>query len=388
MKIALISIRYEVSAMSQMSDYDRFLKLEEDFNLFEFVVDGVKVWERIRFQVFNAITRRSIKGASAQLTKQSVLLRLKRLLFSIFAIKRNPLLTPRADFLFICSARRLHEADGLWWDIYTDPIMDALRSPFVAIETHFMNGHYRPEKTQTLRYFDFIDFISFILRATRIARANLTREDIRTIRRIEQKILKDFKFQLNVEELFRRTIEERKVRLPLYKLLLNRIRPNVVILAQGYGWETMVEACKSSTIPTIELQHGVISQESAAYSFPSDFRKKEMFADYLFVFGDFWKSSANFPIQKSHIISVGYPHFESERQKYSKLLKQKQILFISQAPVGEALSRIASELGSIKDFGYRILYKLHPLERDGWREKYPWLIQSEVEVIDQKEDIL
>lgn len=357
-------------------------------NLFEFEVGGVKIWEQIRVQFFNAISRRSLNEPATRLPRQTGLSRIKRLLFSVFQFRRNPFLSSKADIMFICSARRLHENDGIWWDIYTDPIMDAMKHRYTAFESHFLNEHYRPEKTTKLRYFDFVDFLSFVLRSTRIVRTIFTQEELRKIRLVEQSVLKDFEVKLDFEELVRRTLEERKIRLPLYKFLIKRVQPHLAILAQGYGWETMIEACRASGVPTIELQHGIISPESVAYSFPGEFRKKETFTDYLFVFGDFWKSAAEFPIPLSRVASVGYPHFERKRRKYSKLPKQKQILFISQGPVGVALSHIASELSVIEDFDYKIKYKLHPLEREGWREKYPWLVSSKVEVLDQKEDIL
>ena len=62
--------------------------------------------------------------------------------------------------------------------------------------------------------------------------------------------------------------------------------------------------------------------------------------------------------------------------------KKKQILVISQWVIGEDLSRFAVELSKVKDLGYKIVFKLHPLNYRGWQEKYPWLVDSDVEVID------
>jgi hypothetical protein len=55
---------------------------------------------------------------------------------------------------------------------------------------------------------------------------------------------------------------------------------------------------------------------------------------------------------------------------------------------GVLLSQVALELSKAEDLSYEIVFKLHSEERGKWRESYPWLIDSEVQVVDTKKDVL
>jgi hypothetical protein len=64
--------------------------------------------------------------------------------------------------------------------------------------------------------------------------------------------------------------------------------------------------------------------------------------------------------------------------------ERKKILFISQPTIGEELSILATKLNQILDQSkYRIVYKLHPSEFSSWKEKYPWLIEEDIDVADR-----
>jgi hypothetical protein len=132
----------------------------------------------------------------------------------------------------------------------------------------------------------------------------------------------------------------------------------------------------------VELQHGVINKYHLGYSFPGASRIKRTFPDYLFVFGEFWKHVAEYPIEKERIFSVGYPYLESELKKYPTVKKQNQVLFISQGTIGKEMSKFASELSERENFPFSIAYKLHPGEYSRWRKEYPWLLKAKLRVID------
>ena len=105
------------------------------------------------------------------------------------------------------------------------------------------------------------------------------------------------------------------------------------------------------------------------------------FPDYLLVFGDYWKSIADYPIDTGRVISAGYPYLERKIKQYAQSKRKKQILFISQSRIGIPISKFAVEL-SKHNLDYKIVYKLHPREVSDWRIRYPWLVDANVEVID------
>ena len=369
--------------MSWIDDFSKFLKMEEELDLFKAQVDGVMFWERIRFQVYATIINRSSVKASSKPSFRSGLSRLKRLFLSVVKFTKNPLLAPRSDILFVSSSRRFLEADGLWWDIYSDPIIENLSISSVTVETHFNNTHRSPAKTTGLRYLDFFEFISYFKRKLGLVKVAIRESEAKLLAEIRNEILRRFEFAMDVELLTRRILEERKAKLPFYVKMLRRIQPKVVVMTQGYVGEDIIEACKIQGVTSVELQHGVIHPQHIAYSFTGESRTKKMFTDYILLWGEHWKSNIEFPIDSEHIISVGFPYLDSKRKEISEVSKRKQILFISQGIIGKILSRFAVALNKEIGKDYSILYKLHPRECVGWREQYPDLAASDVLVIDK-----
>lgn len=140
-------------------------------------------------------------------------------------------------------------------------------------------------------------------------------------------------------------------------------------------------------IPTIELQHGVMSG-SIAYNYPKKSDVKQ-FPDYIFVFSDYWKKCAEFPIDDKNIKVVGYPYLEEKEKQYNKIFTEKRgrnkkvVLFLSQWTIGNELSKMAVEFSEICDEEYEIIFKLHPGEYENWKRNYPWLEKEDkIKVID------
>jgi hypothetical protein len=167
----------------------------------------------------------------------------------------------------------------------------------------------------------------------------------------------------------------------LYRRFLERVNPEVVVLIVGYSKETLIEVCKEKNITVVELQHGIIYSGHFGYSYSGD-RTKDMFPDYLLTWGEFWSKDVEFPIPDDYVIPVGYPYLEKSRKEYNNAVRREQILFISQGTIGEQLSKFALEVEQHPNIDYNVIYKLHPGEYDRWRKEYPWLINTNIRVID------
>jgi hypothetical protein len=64
------------------------------------------------------------------------------------------------------------------------------------------------------------------------------------------------------------------------------------------------------------------------------------------------------------------------------------VLFISQNAIGDKLGPIAALAApELVRLGYRVLYKLHPGEARGWKERMPMLAAAPLEVIDGPRNI-
>jgi hypothetical protein len=203
--------------------------------------------------------------------------------------------------------------------------------------------------------------------------------------KLQRTIRERFDVDIDVEFIISRTLQYRRIEIPFFRILLRLIHPKVIVLVTSYGKESLIEVAKSLGIPVIELQHGIISPYHPAYSFPNRKMAKSRFPDFLFTFGDFWNSNAEFPIEAERIVSVGFPHLDEEMELNSDVFSTDQILFISQWNIGHILSKFAVELSNEKELKRRIVYKLHPLEYPIWKDKYPWLADSDIEVIDRSD---
>lgn len=301
---------------------------------------------------------------------------------------RNPFLVRRKKILFAGTPRRLLRNDGCWWDIYTDPIINLLKTSTVSIEYSFLFNHFKPPRTKNLRYFDFLDFLSHSMQVLRLTRLDFTQRENQLLTTLQEELKTRFGVEIDVLQRVKLVLEKRKARLPLYQILLRRIQPSFVVVVTSYGKEDFIEACKSLKIPVAELQHGVIHRFHLGYSYEGRNRNKVTYPDYLLSFGEYWKEGIEYPIPSERIIPVGFPLIDDQRTKFASIQRKNQIVFISQTTAGELLSKFAVELSKTKQLPFKIVYKLQPQECDIWKENYPWLIDSDVEVIDTKSDVL
>jgi hypothetical protein len=366
--------------------YEKFLYLEDELDLFDIKIVGVYFWERMRLELFYHILERSGVSGQHYTEKKGRFNRLvKTGILSIgnFLLK-NPYLTTKKEVLFFGHQRRKLDEDGKWEDLYCDPIIENLNYSYVLIEAYNINTHLKPVKTKNIRYLDFIVFLSFMRRLLRIDRISFSEEESKMLLNIQKEIESVFKIKIDLLKLCKDRLLKRKSYLWLFKRLLKRIKPRIVILVVSYSpiAEILCEVCKTLMIPTVELQHGVISRFHNGYSYPGPKRKKRVFVDYFFGFGDFWKNSIEFPISKERIFSLGFPYLEKEIKRNLGVTKKRQILFISAGDIGIPLSKFAFELSNRDQHNYTIVYKLHPGEYNQWKRNYPWLVKSNIKVVD------
>jgi hypothetical protein len=372
--------------------YEQFIQFEEDNKLFSKQIAGVFFWERVRFPAFIHIMRQRIDasepGKKAKKEKDfkisNYFLKFRNYLLAIFRTYRNPLLAKKHDIIFFSNSRRKKQDDGFWWDIYIDHLEKQLGHSTILFEKDLFLKYRKPAKTEKMVYLTYIDLLVDLKKYLRKSRAKFSDEEINYLSELSIKIKDVFGYSLDLTSYVNHKLTRRKRILPYYQKLLSKIKPKAVILICNYGKEDFVEACKQSNIPTIELQHGGITKYHVGYSFEKESAKKIIFPDYLFTFGKYWKDTVAYPIPKNKIVNVGFPELEIRKQHYLDVKKKKQILFISQTTIGSDLSKFAVELSKNKALDYKIKYKLHPFEVFTWKEEYPWLKNSNLEVIDHE----
>lgn len=378
--------------------YRKFIHLEEIRQLFSQKIDNILFWERIRYHAYGRIFNKRVaiisatKANSTPSTRRKLhiyLLKIKSYICAFSQFYRNPFFTRKKDILILGSPRRKLQDNGTWWDIYTDHFIDKIGFSTISVESDYSFQHFYPPQTKNLKYFTFIDVMVEIKRVLRLQKVRFTAEEDLFLTKLNKVFFDTFGVNIDLKTLTFDILTKRKRVLSFYLQLLKIVKPKVVIVICSYGKENFIEACKILRIPVIELQHGVISRYGIAYSYENPSATKNTFPDYLFTFGEFWKQgSAHFPILDDKIVPVGYAELEILKEKYSHVKKENQILFISQQTIGVKLSKIAIEMSTKQDLGYTIVYKLHPAECLNWKENYPWLVNSNVKVVDHLGDNL
>ncbi len=163
------------------------------------------------------------------------------------------------------------------------------------------------------------------------------------------------------------------------KFLYKKIKPKIILDVISYGHPGLVFAAKDYSIPVVELQHGIISHLHPGYHLPD--QEKNMlksFPDYICFFGEYWKESACFPLTQDRLRVVGHPYFQISKEKYKNknpINKKNKIIIISQKTVGKNLVALALEL-SEKLPDEKFILKLHPKQKNSWREEFPELLRE------------
>jgi len=369
--------------------HNKFLRVEDEMGLFSLEIDGILVWERIRHKVHRKILRKSGLIGEAHTGSslfQSGVLR-KYPLFVYRWVKsllfKNAFLTGQRDFLFCGSGRRKKRDGGHWWDIYCDPITEELDLDYVLVENRYQDIHQKPAKTDEIRYLDFIEDTGVTCKKLGLDEVSFSSQEEQRMQEITGTFETEFEVPIGLKDMIELYLTERRSTKWMYDRLVKRVDPKVAVVVCSYGNKVLVEACKDSDVPVVELQHGIIHEHHMAYHFPDDV-EVPTFPDYFLTFGKYWCDCINFPIDDSRVIPAGYPYLEMESKKYADVEERDQIIFISQGTVGEELSRFAVELSECAD-GYDIIYKLHPGEYDRWGNDYPWLNGSDLRVVDSDE---
>jgi hypothetical protein len=363
----------------------RFLQIEDEYNVFDIKPEGVPIWERIRFNLHRQIKQQATDYGQAHtktaFTKETYGRGVQ--LWAKNAIYKNPYFAGNHDILFYGHSRRKLNTEGLWEDIYCDPIYEESDINYLHIEEPYLMDHKTPAKTENLRYIEFIHYTGAIRRNLGLSKVTITGTIRERLMEVNQALEAEFDVDIDIVTQAEKKLTRRDSILDLYKLFLRRVNPKIAVVVVSYGKHTFLEACHELGIPTVELQHGGFEPNHIGYAFPGD-RSKETFPDYLFTFGDFWKERVKFSIPDENIYPVGYPYLEKQKEIYSSIKSEDSVLFISQGPIGEKLTKFAVEYAQLED-KYEVMIKLHPGEYDRWKESYPWLVDAPVTVIDGDE---
>jgi len=375
--------------------FDIIFSLEEKYDLNHMKIQGVYVWQLVRVYVYLEISKKIGVLGLAQQGK----LTLKDKIFSFLPFIKNSVFSNplsgnyHKDILIFDHPRRvIHE--GEYKDIYSYFLIDDLidtdsintECNYEVIESPYLNKHYS-KKENYIKYSDRILIGSYIQK--KLINLEFKSFEMDKISNLQRKIVSNFNIEINLFDIIKNHILDFKYYYKKYDELFKKRTPKYVFVVVAYENQAMIAAAKDNKVEVIELQHGTISKYHLGYNFPNPKDKNlKYFPDKILSFGEYWKTIANYPIDKKNIISFGFPYLDDTCKSYINNAKNKnQILFISQGVIGKYLSNFACELveklekngkygknreeeNNKNNEKYNIIYKLHSGEYSNWENNY------------------
>lgn len=355
---------------------EKLWQFEEKMELLEVEIQGIRIWEVIRFSIFNELSMK-LSGYSLAHTKKSSL---SSKIIDVFHLLKNSILRNpfsgeyNLNFIVYDHERKI-SVDGNIIDIYTNYFIESHdEKDFDVIEWPYLWKHYTNSLIKNRKYIDHELLTVFIKR--KLSPISITNREKDIIKNIQNQFDKQFKdININLTKIIENSITHFIHRFNYHKKLFQKRKPKRVYVVVSYGKIPIIAAAKELGIEVIEFQHGVITDYHFAYNFSNPYKKLRYFPDELWTFGEYWGKTKGFPIQ-SKIQVYGFPYLNFQLKKYKNILKKKnQVLFLSQGTIGKELSKYAKKLAELMP-GYNIIYKLHPGEYDRWKNEYPDLVEA------------
>lgn len=198
------------------------------------------------------------------------------------------------------------------------------------------------------------------------------------LNQLAEDLEKEFHISFTAEELIqmvRRTVVIHRAYMKFYERLLMKCRPEAIFVVAHYSsyLYPLYNLAQRYSIPVIEIQHGLIVYHDAYWYEDTSATGKEL-PDYLFSYGSFWNKYISLP-ENMKIVPVGNPFLEERKEKYKNYVQdEKMMVFYSASDVAKEMENLAVE--AWKRFGkkgFKIFFKVHPLDYDKWEEQYPLL---------------
>lgn len=381
---------------------EEFLEIEKKYNLYENRVDGIDYWIYARFPFWhNVILKNKLNHGQAD-NQLAMSLGKKIETFARMLLRcifKGDVSYGPTEVCFINHPRKTF-VNQQYTCLYTEEVKQKFKNS-ITLEFPYNGSHLMPMSDKRVIFLDDLFFIRGIYR--RLYKIFCKRKCEEFAREIREQLEKPFEeleqkysMELKREQVINLMLDHviyHKTSCKTIEKKLKKLNPKLVVEVVGYSIDCMMfnEICKKMGIETIELQHGIMTNH-LAYNYNTKQPVRQL-PDKILFFSDFWKQYINLPMKEENLITTGFPFFEKRKKEARKIEKYNDgkinILFISQWTIGEKLSKAAAGLAKLLEKEkYRIIYKLHPDEYANWREKYKWLTEEDIIVLDDNKILL
>ena len=374
-------LKRQNESVTPISSFNLLSEIEKNFDVNEISLrDGTKIWNLLRIYLYFYPLEKANKPKKIFYKELFYILK-----ESIAPIKLPPKNIKICGFSHFSSRKY---RGGVFYNRYMDPLYDVLGDNFAVFEWaskerynrnysgKIYSTHYVPMHISIFtKAFWKIGFY----RMLRIVDLPIRSED--TLK----SILNFFSntYSINSDRLRRDVynfIALFSYMKDFFIRFLHKISPLAVIIECGYTGLHMAlsQACRELNIPSIELQHGLISKYHPGYVKSEDHENRDCVPEYLLTYGDIFTSIVRegnlFDPKK--VVTVGFPYIDEVKnspplvdEKLNKFTSKfsANILVTSQWTVADMIKKffikVSRELKK-SDKSIGIIFKPHP--RD-WR---------------------
>lgn len=323
---------------------DRFFQFEVENKLFDIVdKDGLRPWEAVRYYVICKLFSgdvEEIKIKAKVYTASHIWNCIKSLTVAMFYI----LCHRNRKFFFMLASRDSDNA--VFYDKICDDVFDMVdKADIFAVETVMHSKNYK-YKNETC-----INFLVPIVR--RLIWVNFDFGYIVCL------LNKSFPtLSVGCKEL-KSYYRDFLAQYYVYRFLFSYCNTKKVFIVQNGIQKGLFAAAQEKNIDVYEFQHGQISYNHIAYSYPNttDITGDKIYhPSCLLTFGPFWHTNRYYP-GVSNIV-IGNSSYTSSEQP-PETTGNKKILVISNQGDGELLADLINQIQAI-DNSFSFFFKLHP----------------------------
>jgi hypothetical protein len=364
--------------------------------------DGTRLWNLLRIFLYSNFQKLGEHATQKKISTSGA-----KSVISLFKESFVPLHLP--ENITICGfssseSRKLY--NDTYYDIYLDPLYELLGDTFAVFEWPETTGYRRKydhpvySKHHVPMHIPLWSKTFWDLLSNRITgRRNFTLESEGILQEIieyigttasvdKTQLTKDINDFITVFASIKRFLYD----------ILHKIKPKAVLIRCGYGRFPMAlaQACRELGIPSIELQHGLITSYLPAYRRATPSTNRDCVPEYLLAHGEIYADMVRDGnlFEKDKVVTTGYPYLQRtllERKKTPSLKQSlspysKNILFTSQWIVAEEIKifvlKVADHLEQAH-MGIGILFKPHPYDKNDYTDLRK---NNHIVLIDKYED--
>tara|TARA_Y100001970_G_C14208521_1_gene845491 strand:- start:272 stop:1720 length:1449 start_codon:yes stop_codon:yes gene_type:complete len=354
--------------LGKNSPLDYLFKVERTNNLFDLRINGKRVWPRIRYQVSEHISSAKIDeeknylGSKRNLRIISDLILLPIMLFrsiiQILFLGRDI-----SNIIFLQDDRFVNK-DGNTVNQWLDPYIDH----FINNDQFVLLANIPKERERLFNNSKIVNLRPFYIVIKLVSYFDKFRNyDHSGVKKIQNLFNKKFSTKISIMALISNHFFLDLRLEKFWVIILRKINPKNLIFVRGAPSPYLAKACNTNNVNLIEVQHCLISSMNINYYCHESLHPKIKFflPNYIFTYGDFWKTQINLPIKS---ITAGYWYFHYLTKKSGRIKeKKKSIIVISAKGTRDYLFKAAKILAK-KNKDYTIYYKLRPDEYSYWRE--------------------